>query len=131
MLCIDTSSLIAYLEGRTGNDVDLVDRAFSDQVAVLSPVVVTELLSDPHLPIEVRQVILEIPVLPILDGFWVRAGLLRDRMLRSGHKAKLADTLITQNCLDHRSTLVTRDLDFKNFKRVVKLNIVYEPFRKS
>ncbi len=43
MLCIDTSSLIAYLEGAVGDDVDLVDQAFSDEVAVISPVTVTEI----------------------------------------------------------------------------------------
>lgn len=54
MLCIDTSSLIAYLEGRRGNDVDLIDQAFSDEVGVLSPITITELLSDPHLNTRVR-----------------------------------------------------------------------------
>lgn len=36
-------------------------------------------------------------------------------MIGAGHKAKLADTLIAQACLDHRVPLVTRDLDFRHF----------------
>lgn len=123
MFCIDTSSLIAYLEGAPGEDVDLIEQAFSDQVGVISPVTLTELLSDPSLKKSVRQVILQIPVLSIKEGYWERAGLLRARLLRGGHKAKLADSLIAQNCLDHGATLVTRDGDFKIFKRLVGLKI--------
>src|SRR3989304_9275941 len=118
MLCIDTSSLIAYLEGDAGADVNLVDRAFLDEVGIVSPVTITELLSDPNLSRSVRELILHLPILPITDGFWERAGMLRAKLLRSGHKAKLADTLIAQNCLDHSASLLTRDEDFKTFKRV-------------
>lgn len=36
-------------------------------------------------------------------------------MLSQQLKAKLADTLIAQSCLDHDVTLVTRDDDFRHF----------------
>lgn len=124
MLCIDTSSLVAYLEGNTGADVDLVDQAFSDEVGVISPVTVTEVLSDPNLSRSVRGVILQLPVLPITEGFWERAGMLRAKILRSGHKARLADTLIAQNCLDHGALLVTRDKDFRPYTRIAGLRIL-------
>ena len=124
MLCIDTSSLIAYLEGSRGHDVDLVNQAFSDKVGVISPVTVTEVLSDPRLSRFVRETILLLPVLPIIEGYWQRAGLLRAKILRSGHKAKLADTLIAQNCLDHGATLVTRDDDLKVFKQMAGLRVL-------
>jgi len=124
MLCIDTSSLIAYFEGAAGPDVNLVDQAFSDEVGIVSPVTITEILSDPNLNRSVRELILQLPVLPITDGFWERAGMLRAKLLRGGHKAKLADTLIAQNCLDHGASLLTRDEDFKAFKRVAGLRIL-------
>jgi len=124
MLCIDTSSLIAYLEGAAGPDVNLVDQAFSDEVGIVSPVTITEILSDPNLNRSIRELILQLPVLPITDGFWERAGMLRAKLLRAGHKAKLADTLIAQNCLDHGASLLTRDEDFKTFKRVAGLRIL-------
>ena len=123
MVCIDTSSLIAYLEGANGKDVDLVDQVFTDEVGAISPVTVTEVLSDPHLSRFIRKVILQLPVLKILDGYWERAGTLRAKILRSGHKAKLADTLIAQNCLDHGATLVTRDVDFSVFGRLAGLKL--------
>ena len=123
MLCLDTSSLIAYLQGVDGADVDVIDQALIDQVGVLSPVTVSELLSDPHLSATVRKTILEIPTLPITEGFWERAGLLRAKALRSGRRANLADTLIAQCCLDHQATLVTRDRDFQVFAGLAGLRL--------
>lgn len=123
MLCLDTSSLIAYLQGERGADVELIDQALLDQVGVVSPVTVSELLSDPNLTSTLRQTILELPTIPITEGFWERAGLLRAKVLRIGRRANLADTLIAQSCLDHHATLVTRDRDFKVFVPVAGLRI--------
>jgi len=123
MLCIDTSSLIAYLEGDDGDDVDLLEQAFSDEVGVLAPVTLSEILSDPKLNPTPRELILQLPLLPLLKGYWERAGLLRAKVLGRGRRARLADTLIAQNCLDHDAVLVTRDNDFKIFKQIVGLKV--------
>ncbi|MFB3071303.1 MAG: type II toxin-antitoxin system VapC family toxin [Nitrospirales bacterium] len=131
MLCIDTSAMIAFLEGKTGRDVELVDQALLDQVGAFSPVAVTELLSDPKLPPSVKNIILEIPVLPITEGFWERAGLLRAKLIHRKHKAKLADTLIAQTCLDHQVPLVTRDNDFTHFTKISALKVFLEPTPKG
>ena len=127
MLCLDTSSLIAYLQGEEGADVDTVDQALIDQIGVLSPATVTELLSDPHLSSTLRRTILELPTLHITDGFWERAGLLRAKVIKTGRRAKLADTLTAQSCLDHHATLVTRDRDFKSFISLAGLRVIF-PF---
>ena len=123
MLCLDTSSLIAYLQGDSGADVDLIDRALVDQVGAVSPVTVAELLSDPGLSSTLKHTILELPILQILEGFWERAGLLRAKVIRSGRRANLADTLIAQSCLDHHATLVTRDRDFRVFVSMAGLRV--------
>lgn len=123
MLCLDTSSMIAYLDGRSGSDVEAVDRALENQEGVIAPVTLSELLSDPTLSRTLRKLILELPVLPVVEGYWERAGLLRARVLRTGHKAKLADTLIAQSCLDHRVELVSRDRDFRVFHHVAGLKL--------
>lgn len=123
MLCLDTSSVIAYLQGETGADVEAVDHALIDQVGVLSPVTVAELLSDPQLTSTLKRTILELPTIPITEGFWERAGLLRAKVLKTGRRANLADTLIAQGCLDHHATLVTRDRDFKAFVSAAGLHV--------
>ena len=124
MICLDTSSMIAYFQGVEGKDVNLIDHALLDQVAVFSPVTITELLSAPNLTFHLRETLLAIPMLPIQEGFWERAGLLRAKVLAKGSKAKLADTLIAQTCLDHQVPLVTRDQDFQVFKKLAKLHLL-------
>ncbi len=99
MIAIDTGSFIAYLSGAAGVDVDAVGLALAHRQAVLPPVVLSELLSDPELPRAVKPLFVGLPMLPLSDGYWERAGLLRARVLARGRKARLADTLITQSCL--------------------------------
>lgn len=82
MLCIDTSSFIAYLQGDKEKDV---------------------------------------------EGYWERTGLLRAKILQQGYKARLADTLIAQNCLDHHALLITRDKDFKIYKEIAGLRLAQAP----
>jgi predicted nucleic acid-binding protein len=111
----DTSSTIAFLSGDAGNDVSAVKSALEHRQAAFPAVVVTELLSDPTIRADTAAFIRGIPRLEIVDGYWERAGELRARLLRRGLKARLADTLIAQSCLDHEIALVTRDHDFRNF----------------
>ena len=116
MIALDSSSLIAYFSGEKGIDVDQVEEAFIQKIAVLPLVVLSEILSDPQLPTKVEKLIRDLPRLSIEDDeYWERAGSLRAKILAKGLKARLADTLIAQNCLDHHVPLVTRDNDFQHF----------------
>lgn len=125
MIALDTSSLIAFLEGAGGGgDVDLVEHSLTDRQACLPPVVLTEILSDPKLPKQVAELLLQIPRLEVLDGYWERAGSLRARVLRLRRRARLADTLIAQSCIDHDVCLVTRDSDFRHFVRAGGLRLL-------
>lgn len=117
MIAIDTSSLRRFLAGDTGRDVDLVRRAVIDGQAVLPPAALCEVLSDPALPATLVADIGSLPVLETHETFWQRAGLLRARLIKSGYKAKLADVLIAQSCIDHEMPLVTNDRDFRHFSR--------------
>jgi len=117
LIAVDTSSLRRFLAGLTGDDVDAVRDAIERGVAVLPPVVLCEALSDPVAPPALIDDIAALPTLEIHDGFWERAGLLRSRVLKAGHKARLADALIAQSCIDHRVPLITHDRDFRHFTR--------------
>lgn len=116
MIALDTSSLVHYLGGSAGADVDAVDVALAHGQACLPPVVLSEVLSDPKLPQRLEEALLQIPVLGLEPGYWERAGRLRALVIGGGHEAKLADTLIAQSCLDHDVPLVTRDPDFRHFR---------------
>jgi len=124
MIAADTSSMVAFLAGDNGDDVDLIQSALDHRQLALPPVVLTELLSDPALPDRVRALLSALPILDIEPGFWERAGLLRASVLRLKKKARVADALIAQSCLDQSSPLVTRDRDFRHFARAAKLPLL-------
>jgi len=125
MIALDTSSFVAYLSGEKGDDVDAVDMALKHQHGFLPPVVLSELLSDSKLPKNVVDLIKGLPSLPLSDGYWERVGLLRSKVIAKGQKAKLADALIAQTCIDHDVPLVTRDRDFRHFVQQGGLKLLF------
>lgn len=125
MIAVDTSSWVAFFSDRepAGDDTALVESALADHQACLPPVVVTELFSDPKLPAAVASLLAQLPVLDPEPGFWERAGRLRARLIARKRRARLADALIAQSCLDHEVRLVTRDDDFRHFARLGGLRL--------
>ena len=123
MIAADTSTWVAFLEGDTGDDVMLLDKALSDRQVVMVPVVMTELLSDPKLPAAVVKLLSSVPALEIEDGYWRRAGESRAKVLAKGRKARLGDALIAQSCVDRGVSLLTRDRDFRSFAEAVGLQL--------
>jgi hypothetical protein len=125
MIAIDTSSWIAFFSDieADGDDTALVESALADHQACLPPVVLTELLSAPDLPRAPATLLTRLPLLETHPGFWRRAGQLRAKLLAREHRARLADTLVAQSCLDHGVRLVTRDGDFRHFARVGGLRL--------
>ena len=114
---------MAYAAGAEGKDVEAVEMALDHRQAALPPMVLSELLSDPNLPARLSQFLRGLPLLPIHNGFWERAGLLRAKLISRGYVAPLADSLIAQSCLDHDIPLVTRDTDFRHFVRLAGLKL--------
>ncbi len=123
MIALDTSSIVAFFAGDEGADRVAVREALQAGSAVLPPVVVTELISNPDIRGEVLSAIASVPELEITEGYWRRVGELRGRLLRLGLKARLADTMIAQSCLDHDVALITRDRDFRHFVRHAGLRL--------
>ena len=122
MIAADTSTWIAFLEGRKGKDVELFDKAL--EARQLVPVVLTELLSDPKLPAGVAETLSEVPMIEIEPGYWQRAGVLRAKALAKGRKARLGDALIAQTCVDRDVSLLSRDRDFRAFSDAAGLDLV-------
>jgi predicted nucleic acid-binding protein len=117
MIALDSSALIAFLSGANSPVAEAVGHALDQQHACLPPVVLAELLSDPALRPAVADLLTALPQLDITDGYWQRAGALRRALLKRSLRARLADTLIAQSCIDHRVPLVTADRDFRHFFR--------------
>jgi predicted nucleic acid-binding protein len=125
MIAADTSTWVAFLDGTVGDDTLLLDKALQDRQLVMVPVVLTELLSDPKLPSVLCASLADVPLLQIESGFWQRAGALRAKVLAKSRKARLADSLIAQNCVDAGVSLITRDRDFRAFAQAAGLHLLF------
>ena len=126
MIAADTSTWIAFLAGQLGWDVELLDSALSQQHVLMIPTVLTELFSDPKMSTDVEERLSGIPLVAIEEGYWIRAGRCRASLLAKGRRARLADAMITQICMDAGVTLVTRDKDFRAFAEGTKLTLAKE-----
>lgn len=124
MIAVDTSTWIAFFSGEPGPDVEAADEALSQGVVVLPPVVLTELMSDARASRVLSRSVAQIPLLPPKDGYWERTGLLRANLLSRRLRARLADALIAQSCIDDATPLLTRDSDFRHFARWGGLKLV-------
>ena len=124
MIAADTSTWVAFLEGSAGDDTQLLDEALADSQVVMVPVVLAELLSDPKLRSSVAETLSEVPLMEIRPGYWRRAGALRAKVLARSRKARIADALIAQSCVDEDVPLITRDRDFRAFSEAAGLDLV-------
>jgi predicted nucleic acid-binding protein len=123
MIAADTSTWIAFLQGDSGEDADLLARGLRDRQVVMAPVVLTELLSDPKLSSGVARTLSELPLIEVRPGYWRRAGGLRASVLAKRRKARLGDALIAQSCIDSATPLLTRDRDFLAFAEAAGLDL--------
>ena len=117
MIAVDSSTLIAFIQGESGSDVQLLDQSIATNELALPAVVLTEVLSDPHLPKNHSILIRALPTLDIDGDYWYRAAETRAKLLLRRLRARVADTLIAQSCIDHDVALITRDADFRHFAK--------------
>jgi predicted nucleic acid-binding protein len=117
MIAADTSALVAYFRGEAGPDIDTIANAMMAGLLIIPPVVLTEILSDPAAGESLEAQLPPLAVLESDGGFWVRAARSRRKLQKHRLKAKIADTLIAQWCIDHDIALITRDRDFRNFAK--------------
>ena len=115
MIAADTSAILHFLHGFDGPSRLAVRHALQAEQLVLPPVVLTELLSAPSPEADLEHLLKAAPLLPVIDGFWERAALNRRALLAQGFKARLADALIAQSCIDAGTPLISGDAGFRHF----------------
>lgn len=115
MIAVDSSSMVAFLNGDEGADVELIDRELADETLILPPIVIAEILSARNISDQTQMLIASHEPLPLKSGFWERVGANRREILKAGKKARLADSMIATYCLDHGLALICRDSDFRHF----------------
>jgi predicted nucleic acid-binding protein len=121
---VDTSSLVAYLSGDKGRDVEIIDEILEEGTLVLPPIVFVEILSAPSLPKELVGFIKSLPILQLKEGYFERAAYLRSGILKQKLKSRLGDALIAQSCLDYNAALLSRDKDFRHYQKNCGLVLV-------
>lgn len=123
MIAADTSSIVAFLKGENGPDVEQLRASATLGEIALPPVVVAELFSDPSLGKPAEEIVGQFALLPVDDGHWRRAAENRRLLSLRGLKAKTADALIAQACIDNSVALITRDADFRHFAKHCALRL--------
>ena len=123
MIAVDSCVVIPWLEGVEYDETVRLDRLLQVSEAMLTPVTVTELLSDVRGSVGVEAALGGFGILELKRGYWERAGQLRASVRRLGRKAGMADTLIAQACIDAGVALLTRDADFRVFADVGGLKL--------
>ena len=123
MIAVDSSSFIAFLKRDEGRDLPLIREALRNSKLVFPAPVLSEILSDPKLPLSHSLFISEVPLLDPLPGFWERAGKLRAKIIAKKLRARMVDAVIAQSCIDHDVPLITRDKDFQHFKKYGALKL--------
>ncbi|KAB2855424.1 MAG: PIN domain nuclease [Bauldia sp.] len=117
MIAVDSSTIIAHIGGARGSDIQALEAAIAGNGVVIPPVVLCELLSEPALPPVHRDMIVNLPVLELRPDYWIRAAATRAAILSRRLRARLADALVAQACIDADVPLITRDRDFRHFAR--------------
>ena len=124
MIGIDASVAIPWFEGADYAEVRLMGELVRNNTAMYPAVVVTEVLSGARATSALSAAFPDAVILPIQPGYWVRAGQLRSRIELLGRRARLADTLVAQACLDADIPLLARDTDFGVFEEAAGLRLV-------
>lgn len=124
MIVADTSVIIDFLKGARSQECEALDRYLEAEQVWIAPVVETELLSDPNPSEAVYNFLEKALQLEIHEGYWERAGKNRAKLKAHKLKAKTADALIAQSCIDHNAPLLTRDADFKPYAKYCGLKLV-------
>ncbi len=115
MIAIDSSIAIPWFEGRDFAEAEQVRRLAEQESLVMPGATLTELLSGRNAAPNLLAQLSGLPELPVLPGYWTRAGALRREVLRLGRRARLGDALIAQACIDSDVALLTRDSDFSAY----------------
>jgi predicted nucleic acid-binding protein len=124
LIVADSSVLIPWAEGNPTDKTRLLRFHMQQGTLRVAPVSITELLSAPNLRSEIRLIAETLDLLELQGGYWARAGLLRGKCLAAGRRARLADALIAQACLDADLPLLTNDADFEVFQLIGGLKLV-------
>ncbi len=107
MICADTNIFIDFFRGAKRKSAEMLQAALDERQVIMTPFVLSELLSSPKLPRKTEKYLLDLPRLEIKRGFFERAGYLRRKVYVAGAGVTIADIYIAQSCIDAKISLLT------------------------
>ena len=116
-ILIDTSAWIDFLRGRAGALGDAVERALSDDTALMCGVVIAELLQGAKGEKEKQQLgflFANVECLPVLPDDWHSAGRALQALRLSGITLPLSDAIIAAVAQRHGVSILTADAHFQH-----------------
>jgi len=116
-ILIDTSAWVDFLRARGGVLGDVVERALSDDTALMCGVVVAELLQGAKGQKEVQQLeflFANVACLPVLPDDWHDAGRALQALRLRGVTLPLSDAIIASVAKRHGVSILTADAHFKH-----------------
>ena len=116
-ILIDTSAWIDFLRGRSGALSDAVERALSDDSALLCGVVIAELLQGAKGQKERQQLeflFANVECLPVLPDDWHGAGRALQALRLSGITLPLSDAIIAAVAQRHGVSILTAVAHFQH-----------------
>lgn len=120
---IDTSVWIAFLGGASAPSVE---QALANGAAILSPIVVSELISGASTPAQrqaVGELLQDAPLHDTPLEHWIRVGDLRRSLFRKGVSLTVPDAHVAQCALDLDGVLLTLDTVFALAAKHVPLRL--------
>jgi len=129
VICADKNVFVDFFRGTMTASTDLLQKALADRQLLMSPFVLSELLSSPKLPKKAERYLLALPRLETDPTFFERAGLLRRKIYQKGNGVAMADIFIAQSCIDAEIPLLTLDQDLLMIAKHANLIVVGGPHR--
>jgi hypothetical protein len=120
---VDTSAWIDFFAGRPAATVE---DALARGLAVLSPLVVAELISGARRPRErasIADLVRDLPVHETPLDHWIRVGELRQRLRARGISVSTPDAHVAQCAIERGALLVSRDRIFERVARATALRL--------
>jgi predicted nucleic acid-binding protein len=124
-IVVDTS---VWIEFFAGADTRNVEDALAAGVAILPPIVVSELISGAMTPQQrdqIGELLQDAPFHTTPLDHWIRVGDLRRIVARKGLSVTIPDAHVAQCALDREAILLTHDGIFVKIAKHTKLRLLH------
>lgn len=122
-IVVDTSAWVPFFAGET---ISVLEEALQDARAILSPIVLSEILSGVSSPKDQARLLDFLNMLPLHPtdrDHWINVGGLRRTLQKQGLSVSTPDAHVAQCAIEGTATLLSRDKVFEKIARHTPLKL--------